>query len=61
MARSVSPASSVSMGFDVAYLTNTHAADFAIPNSDRVLSSVDVTFSTIVWTQPYSTSQANSA
>ena len=28
-----------------------HAADFVIPNSDRVLSSVDVTFSTIVWTR----------
>jgi hypothetical protein len=47
----VSPASSVTMGFNVAYLTNTHAADFIVPNSDRVLSSVDVTFSTIVWTR----------
>ena len=46
----VTPASSVSVGFNVAYLTNAHAADFVIPNSDRVLSSVDVTFSTIVWT-----------
>ena len=47
----VTPASSVSVGFNVAYLTNAHAADFVIPNSDRVLSSVDVTFSTIVWTR----------
>ena len=47
----ISPASSVSMAFNAAYLTDTHAADFIVPNSDRVLSSVDVTFSTIVWTR----------
>jgi len=37
------------LGFNVAYLTNPHFTDFVVPNSDRVLSTVDVGFSTIVW------------
>lgn len=45
----ISPASSITAGFNLAYLTNTQPADFIVPNSDRVLSSVDVGFSTIVW------------
>ena len=36
-------------GFNLAYLTNTTAADFIVPNSDRVLSSVDIGYTTILW------------
>ena len=45
----ISPSTSVTTGFNVAYLTNPHFSDFVVPNSDRVLSTVDVGFSTIVW------------
>jgi hypothetical protein len=45
----ISPATSLTTGFNVAYLTNPHFTDFVVPNSDRVLSTVDVGFSTIVW------------
>jgi len=45
----ISPATSVTAGFNLAYLANAHPADFIVPNSDRVLSSIDVGFSTIVW------------
>jgi hypothetical protein len=45
----VSPATAVTAGFNLAYLTNTHPSDFVLPNSDRVLSSFDVGVSTIVW------------
>jgi uncharacterized coiled-coil protein SlyX len=45
----ISPSTSVTTGFNVAYLTNPHFTDFVVPNSDRVLSTVDVGFSTIVW------------
>ena len=47
----ISPATSITTGFNLAYLTNTHSTDFVLPNSDRVLSSVDVGFSTILWTR----------
>ena len=47
----ISPATSITTGFNVAYLTNAHAADFIVPNSDKILSSVDVGFSTIVWSR----------
>jgi hypothetical protein len=47
----ISPSTSVTTGFNVAYLTNPHFTDFVVPNSDRVLSTVDVGFSTIVWTR----------
>src|SRR6266478_2067572 len=45
----VSPATSVTVGTSFAYLTNVHAEDFVVPNSDRVLSTVDLGLSTIVW------------
>jgi preprotein translocase subunit SecY len=45
----VSPATSVTVGFNAAYLANVHASDLIVPNSDRLLSSVDVGFSTLVW------------
>ena len=47
----ISPSTSVTTGFNVAYLTNTHSTDIVLPNSDRVLSTVDVGLSTIVWTR----------
>jgi hypothetical protein len=45
----ISPSTSITTGFNVAYLTNPHFTDFVVSNSDRVLSTVDVGFSTIVW------------
>ena len=43
----LSPATSVTAGFNFGYLTQS--ADFIVPGSDRILSSVDVGFSTILW------------
>ena len=43
----LSPATSVTAGFNFGYLTQS--ADFIAPGSDRILSSVDVGFSTILW------------
>jgi hypothetical protein len=45
----VSPATSLTAGFNLAYLTNTTPSDFTVLGSDRVLSSFDVGVSTIVW------------
>ncbi|MGB8744369.1 MAG: hypothetical protein WCD54_00110, partial [Pseudolabrys sp.] len=43
----LSPATSVTAGFNFGYLTQL--ADFIVPGSDRILSSVDVGFTTILW------------
>jgi len=45
----ISPATAITTGFNVAYLTDTHSADLVLPNSDRLLSSVDVGFNTLLW------------
>ena len=45
----ISPATAITAGFNVAYLTGTHSADIVLPNSDRLLSSVDVGFNTLLW------------
>ena len=45
----ISPATAIIAGFNLAYLTDTHAADLVLPNSDRLLSSVDVGFNTLLW------------
>ena len=45
----ISPATSVTAGFNIAYLTNAHSLDLIVPNSDRLLSSVDVGFNTLIW------------
>src|SRR6516225_7114906 len=45
----ISPATAITAGFNVAYLTGTHSADIVLPNSDRLLSSVDVGFDTLLW------------
>jgi hypothetical protein len=43
----LSPATSLTAGFNFGYLTQS--PDFIVPGSDRILSSVDVGFSTILW------------
>jgi hypothetical protein len=43
----ISPATSITAGFNLGYLTQS--PDFIVPGSDRILSSVDVGFSTILW------------
>jgi len=43
----ISPATSITAGFNFGYLTQS--PDFIVPGSDRILSSVDVGFSTILW------------
>jgi hypothetical protein len=43
----ISPATSITAGFNFGYLTQS--PDFIAPGSDRILSSVDVGFSTILW------------
>jgi hypothetical protein len=45
----ISPATAITAGFNAAYLTDTHSADLVLPNSDRLLSSVDVGFNTLLW------------
>jgi hypothetical protein len=49
----ISPAVSITTAFNVAYLTNIHSQDLvvlnSVPNSDRLLSSVDVGFNTLLW------------
>jgi hypothetical protein len=47
----ISPSTSVTTGLNIAYLTNTHSIDIVLPNSDRVLSTVDIGLSNIVWTR----------
>ena len=43
----LSPATSITGGFNFGYLTQP--TDFIVPGSDRILSSVDVGFTTILW------------
>ena len=49
----ISPAASVTTAFNLAYLTNVHTQDLvvlnSVPNSDRLLSSVEVGFNTLLW------------
>src|SRR5262245_62952587 len=45
----ISPSTSVTTGFNVAYLTNPHFTDFVVPNYDRVLCTVDVDFRPLVF------------
>jgi hypothetical protein len=45
----ISPATAITAGFNVSYLTDTHSADLVLPNSDRLLTSVDVGFNTLLW------------
>jgi hypothetical protein len=45
----ISPFTSITAGASFAYFTNVHPEDLAVPNSDRLLSTVDLGLSTIVW------------
>jgi len=45
----ISPATSVTAGFSLAYLLNAQPSDFIVPGSDTVLSSLDIGFTTIMW------------
>jgi hypothetical protein len=45
----ISPATAITAGFNVAYITGNNSADLVLPNSDRLLSSVDVGFNTLLW------------
>ena len=49
----ISPAASITTAFNLSYLTNVHTQDLvvlnSVPNSDRVLSSVEVGFNTLLW------------
>jgi hypothetical protein len=49
----LSPATSITAGFNFAYLLNTQATDFVVPGSDRLLSSVDVGFTTALWKRTF--------
>jgi hypothetical protein len=45
----LSPATSMTAGFSMAYLLNTHPADFILPGSDKLISTADIGFTTILW------------
>jgi hypothetical protein len=45
----LSPASAITAGFNLTYLANAHSYDFVVPNSDRLLTTVDVGYTTILW------------
>lgn len=47
----VTPATSVTVGVNLSFLTNSNPDNVPVPNSDSVLSSVDIGFSTILWRQ----------
>jgi hypothetical protein len=44
----ISPATSVTMGLNMSYLVNARPIDLVVPQSDRLLSTVDVGFATVV-------------
>jgi hypothetical protein len=44
----ISPATSVTMGLNLSYLVNARPIDLIVPQSDRLLSTVDVGFATVV-------------
>jgi len=47
----VTPATSITTGVNLSFLTDPSPANLPVPNSDDVLSSVDIGFSTILWQQ----------
>jgi hypothetical protein len=47
----VTPATSITTGVNLSFLTNPNPANLPVRNSDDVLSSVDIGFSTILWQQ----------
>ncbi len=49
----VSPTTAVTAGMNVSYLVDPHAGDLVVPNSDRILTSVDVGLSTLIWQRTF--------
>jgi hypothetical protein len=49
----VTPATSITTGVNLSFLTNPGPGNLPLPNSDSVLSSVDIGFSTILWQQTF--------
>jgi hypothetical protein len=47
----VTPATSVTAGVNLSFLTDPSPGNLPVPNSDSVLSTVDIGFSTILWRQ----------
>jgi hypothetical protein len=47
----VTPATSITTGVNLSFLTDPTPGDLPVPNSDSVLTSVDIGFSTILWRQ----------
>ena len=45
----ISPATALTAGMNFNYLVDPHAADFVVPNADRLLTTVDIGLSTIIW------------
>jgi hypothetical protein len=47
----VTPALSLTGGLNIAFLTDPTPASLPVPNSDRILSSVDFGFTTVLWSR----------
>jgi hypothetical protein len=49
----VTPATSITTGVNLSFLTNPNPGNLPVPNSDSVLSSVDIGFNTLLWHQTF--------
>ena len=49
----VSPTTAVTAGMNLSYLVDPHTGDLVVPNSDRILTSVDVGLSPLVWQRTF--------
>ena len=49
----VTPTTSITTGIDVSFITNPNAGNLPVRNSDDVLNSVDIGFSTLLWHQTF--------
>jgi hypothetical protein len=45
----ISPATALTAAMNFNYLVDPHAGDLVVPNADRLLTSVDVGLSTVLW------------
>jgi hypothetical protein len=45
----IRPATALTAGMNFSYLVDPHAGDLIVPNSDRLLTTIDVGLSTLVW------------
>jgi len=48
-----SPTTAITAGMNFAYLIDPHAGDLVVANSDRILTTVDVGLSTLVWQRTF--------